>query len=334
MTNRWARGVYFRGSHDTCRGIRACTDHLACHRAKPAASAHKGTLDGRRGRIPVFLPALPLLGGPTRSSAPVMGDRPHEEVAGKMMVCRPPDSCPVAILTRRGADCCSLELLFSDSCFLVLLLVMASPPRAVPTSADDLVIEDVATLIAEITNQSDTEVMNIGVVETLRAANTVGLLKGKPILQQLALDMDDLRKRRRLETSPRASAAAGTPHGVVDAVASGTVRPSQRSLWKFLTWRRSNRLLLLRRSLWLLLVQMTEAMAVDSQVASWVVADKAPSLTVTSTLADYTLVEHENVEHLQAWIQEQLDDAKDHQGPQHRFSLGGGQGGLPAKGVA
>ena len=55
-----------------------------------------------------------------------------------------------------------------------------------------------------------------------------------------------------------------------------------------------------------------DAMAVDSAPslsASWQVQDKAPSVTIT--LGDYTWVEHEDVEQLQAWIQAQLEEAKD-----------------------
>eukprot|EP00439_Symbiodinium_sp_Y106_P041148 s3031_g5.t1 len=67
---------------------------------------------------------------------------------------------------------------------------MASLPRVVPTaSLDDLVIEDVATLLADITKQSEVEVQSKGVVETLLAAETLGLLKDHPLLQQLASDM-------------------------------------------------------------------------------------------------------------------------------------------------
>ena len=78
----------------------------------------------------------------------------------------------------------------------VRLLVMASLPRVVPTaSSDDLVIEDVATLLADITKQSEVDVRSKGVVETLLAAETVGLLKDHPLLRQLASDMQDGSKR-------------------------------------------------------------------------------------------------------------------------------------------
>ena len=73
---------------------------------------------------------------------------------------------------------------------------MASLPRVVPTaSSDDLVIEDVATLLADITKQPDVDVRSKGVVETLLAAETVGLLKDHPLLKQLASDMQDGSKR-------------------------------------------------------------------------------------------------------------------------------------------
>ena len=79
---------------------------------------------------------------------------------------------------------------------------MASLPRVVPTaSSDDLVIEDVATLLADITKQSEVDVRSKGVVETLLAAETVGLLKDHPLLKQLASDMQDGSKRRRLESA-------------------------------------------------------------------------------------------------------------------------------------
>ena len=59
----------------------------------------------------------------------------------------------------------------------------------------------------------------------------------------------------------------------------------------------------------------SEVMAVDSEPSlseSWQVQDKAPAVTITQdTLEDYTWVEHEDVEQLQAWIQAQLEEAKD-----------------------
>ncbi|CAE7323108.1 unnamed protein product [Symbiodinium sp. CCMP2592] len=104
---------------------------------------------------------------------------------------------------------------------------MAAPSRAVPSSADDLVIEDVATLLTEFTNQTESEVMTASVIEILRAASTVGLLKGKPILQQLVVDLGDVNRRHRFENSSRQVPSGDSPPGVVDAVASGTDRPTQ-----------------------------------------------------------------------------------------------------------
>ena len=93
---------------------------------------------------------------------------------------------PFWVQSRRGPICLisrgfSLTVsVFLVGCF-VRLLVMASLPRVVPTaSSDDLVIEDVATLLA---------------------AETVGLLKDHPLLKQLASDMQDGSKRRRLESA-------------------------------------------------------------------------------------------------------------------------------------
>ena len=87
---------------------------------------------------------------------------------------------------------------------LFLLLVMASPSRAVPdVSLEDIVIEDVATLLADITKQTEMEVQNKGIIETLLAADMVGLLKEHPLLRQLAAEMQDGSKRRRLESQRR-----------------------------------------------------------------------------------------------------------------------------------
>ncbi|CAE6949120.1 GIP [Symbiodinium sp. CCMP2592] len=176
------------------------------------------------------------------------------------------------------------------------------PTRAAPAgSADDVVIEDVTALLAQVTQQSEDEVKRAGVIETLRACNTVGLLKGQPILQRLFLDMYDETKRNRLMTSSRDSSTVGKPPVVADAVASGADRPSQEVSPEEVD------------------VEMVESMDLAAG-GDFAMADvppgegsAAPSITVPSTSGDYAWVEHEDVEQLQAWIQEQLDEAKDPQ---------------------
>ena len=219
---------------------------------------------------------------------------------------------PFWVQSRRGPICLisrgfSLTVsVFLVGCF-VRLLVMASLPRVVPTaSSDDLVIEDVATLLADITKQPDVDVRSKGVVETLLAAETVGLLKDHPLLKQLASDMQDGSKRRRLESSRRPVACLETSPGDTDAVALGADLPTQAAS------------AIVASSLpaaSMAADEGSDAMAVDSAPslsASWQVQDKAPSVTITQdTLDDYTSVEHEDVEQLQAWIQAQLEEAKD-----------------------
>ncbi|CAE7653286.1 MKK3 [Symbiodinium sp. CCMP2592] len=215
------------------------------------------------------------------------------------------------------------------------------PTRAAPAgAADDVAIEDVTALLAQVTKQSEDEVKRAGVIETLRACNTVGLLKGQPILQRLCLDMYDETKRNRLMTSSRDSSTAGKPPVVVDAVASGAVRPSQEVSPEVVDVEMVETVDQAADGDFAMVdvppgegsavasgadpptqgvpaeehdVALSEPSFVDSTNGSWVVADKAPSITVPSTSGDYAWVEHEDVEQLQAWVQEQLDAAKDPQ---------------------
>ncbi|CAE7630999.1 purD [Symbiodinium sp. CCMP2592] len=177
-------------------------------------------------------------------------------------------------------------------------------------AADGVVLEEVIALLAQVTKQTEDAVKRAGVIETLRACDTLGLLKGHPILQRLFLDMYDETKRNRLLTSSRGVvemvepadpsaegdfAMVDAPPGDGSAVAPGADPSSQGDPSAAQDG------------------VLSEPGFIDSVSGSWVMADKAPSLTVPSTSGDYSWVEHEDIELLQAWVQEQLDAAKDPQ---------------------
>ncbi|CAE7604136.1 unnamed protein product [Symbiodinium sp. CCMP2592] len=215
------------------------------------------------------------------------------------------------------------------------------PSRAAPAgAADGVVLEEVIALLAQVTKQTEDAVKRAGVIETLRACDTLGLLKGHPILQRLFLDMYDETKRNRLLTSSRGSSAAGKPPVAVDAVASGADRPSQGVSPEALDVEMVEPADSAADGDFAMVdptpgdgsavasgadppsqgvpsaepeVALSEPGFIDSASGSWVLADKAPSITVPSTSGDYAWVEHEDVELLQAWVQEQLDAAKDPQ---------------------
>ncbi|CAE7365440.1 unnamed protein product [Symbiodinium sp. CCMP2592] len=207
-------------------------------------------------------------------------------------------------------------------------------------AADGVVLEEVIALLALVSRQTEDAVKRAGVIETLRACDTLGLLKGHPILQRLFLDMYDETKRNRLLTSSRGSSAEGKPPVAVDAVASGADRPSQGVSPEALDVEMVEPADSAADGDFAMVdptpgdgsavasgadppsqgvpsaepeVALSEPGFIDSASGSWVLADKAPSITVPSTSGDYAWVEHEDVELLQAWVQEQLDAAKDPQ---------------------
>ncbi|CAE6925506.1 MKK3 [Symbiodinium sp. CCMP2592] len=215
------------------------------------------------------------------------------------------------------------------------------PSRAAPAgAADGVVLEEVIASLAKVTTQTEEAVKRAGVIETLRACDTLGLLKGHPILQRLFLDMYDETKRNRLLTSSRGSSAEGKPPVAGDAVASGADRPSQGVSPQALDVEMVESADSAADGDFAMVdptpadgsavasgadppspgvpsaepeVALSEPGFIDSASGSWVLADKAPSITVPSTSGDYAWVEHEDVELLQAWVQEQLDAARDPQ---------------------
>ena len=115
--------------------------------------------------------------------------------SGSLAILAPVFSDPRDLISDYGLFL--LFLLFSE--VFLSLVIAAAGTLALCTSDAELTLEQVATMLSGITGKTVPEIRAAGVVDTLHAAELVGMLKNAPALSLLARETKDAYKRQKLE---------------------------------------------------------------------------------------------------------------------------------------